>query len=98
MAFLQRNVLIIFGVVFLHNTVLDLFLMTDGAEPVFLWDKSLELSTILTHLLIATIVSLVYAFSIKCRELYPQSTLQISDVTWGVCSVCLLLSIVFILF
>lgn len=89
--------LIIFAVVFLHNTFLDLFLLTDGGKPLFLWEKSAELATILVHFLIACSVALVYLMSVKFRHLYPKNTLHISDKVWGLCSVLLLLSIVFVL-
>lgn len=97
MNLIQSKSLIVFFIVFMHNTFLDLFLLGEVGEPVFLWEKSLEPRTIYTHIVIAMIVALVYKLSVKCRELYPKSTLHVSDVTWGACSVGLLLSIVFIL-
>lgn len=93
----KQKTAIIFCVVFIHNTLLDLF-TKGGVGWIFYWEKSLEAATILTHLLIAALVAIIFAISMKCRQDYPQNISHIRDKVWALCSVFLLLTIYFTIF
>jgi hypothetical protein len=56
---LKRKSVLLFLVILLHVTLLDLFFVLSSG-PVFLWDKNSEWQTIATHLLIAVATLLFY--------------------------------------
>lgn len=97
MSWLNAKVAIVFVVIFAHNTLLDLFLVNGQGEPIFLWEKNLTWTVVLTHLFIASLVTIIYALSMKSRYRVSPYSLRVSDRVWGMCSLFLFLTIIFVL-
>lgn len=96
MAWYKSKIFYLFIVLLVHVSLLDLFFVTHSG-PVFLLDKNSELKTILTHLLIAILSVGFYVLLTKYRAHVQEVSFRVSDITWVVWSVILILLIGFIL-
>lgn len=96
MAWFKSKTFYLFIVLLLHVSLLDLFFVTHGG-PVFLFDKNSEIKTIVTHLLIVLASVGFYVLLTKFRAYYSDPLFKISEITWVIWSVILILSIGFVL-
>ena len=71
MFWLKNKSVLLFIVLFIHITFLDLF-NGNGYELFVLWEKSIELLTIITHLVIAVLSVLFYLLIGKLRAKSPE--------------------------
>ncbi|NQY35571.1 MAG: hypothetical protein HRT37_11480 [Alteromonadaceae bacterium] len=71
MFWLKNKSVLLFIVLFIHITFLDLF-NGNGYELFVLWEKSIELLTIITHLVIAGLSVLFYLLIGKLRAKSPE--------------------------
>jgi len=96
MAWYKSKIFYLFIVLLVHVSLLDLFFVTHSG-PVFLLDKNSEFKTILTHLLTVAVSVFFYILLNKYRAHVQEVSFRVSDITWVVWSVILILSIGFIL-
>ena len=93
---LNKKTLLLFIVIFVHVSVLDLFFVTlDGAG--FLWDENSQLLTIATHFVIAIMVVLLYLAISTFRIKYKKRALQMGEKMWWASSLLMLAAIAVIL-
>lgn len=93
----KTKTLLLFVIVLIHNTILDFFYVTHKG-PVFLWEKSSEFSTISVHILIATLVTVVFLIANKIHQEYISGTFEIREKLLVASSVVLVVCISFLLF
>jgi len=92
MTLLKNKPLLLFIILWLHISLLDLFFMTYSG-PVFLWTENLRLETVFVHSLIALCGVALYILLTKAKQEYIAGNLNIGDKTWLLCSLMLILSI-----
>ena len=93
----HKKYLLVFLIIFTHISLLDLFFVTLSG-PVFLVEENLRSSTILTHLLIATSSAVICFLTVQLRKAYKSGKLKLRDNVLMLCSLCLAVSIYFVLF
>lgn len=96
MAFSKNKTILLFFIIFFHNSLLDLFFI-NHTGIVFLWQKNSQLNTILTHLLITFLVVTFFLLFEKLSNSYRNRTFKVGEKTWAICSVVLILVIGFLL-
>ncbi len=87
-----KKTILLFLIVFVHVSLLDLFFVTFNG-PVFLWEENLRAETILVHLAIATITTLVYSIFTKFRQSYRDEKYIFAEKVWLVSSLFLVIAI-----
>lgn len=96
MPWYKQKALLVFLVIFVHNTVLDLFFVSYNG-PVFLWQENLHWLTIVVHLAIAATIAFAYHFLVTLRKDYQYGKFVLSERVLIGCSFCVLLSIGFLI-
>lgn len=91
-AIYQYKILLMFFVLWLHVSLLNLFFV-NYSGPVFLWQENSELLTIQVHFFIALLTTIFYLTVTKIRQLKGEKKLAVTDKTWLFCSLVLMLSI-----
>ncbi|MFT5757990.1 MAG: hypothetical protein ACI9LM_002727 [Alteromonadaceae bacterium] len=92
----NKKTLLLFIIIFVHVSILDLFFVTlNGA--VFLWEENSQLLTIATHLTIAVMVTLLYVAISMFRIKYQQGISQNWDKVWWLSSLLMFAIIAIIL-
>lgn len=96
MTWFKNKTFYLFVVLLTHVTLLDLFFVTNKG-PVFLVDKNLEIKTIITHLIIIFVSVGFYILLNVSMDSYRKTNTKVSDFTWVIWSVVLILGIGFVL-
>lgn len=96
MTWFKNKTFYLFVVLLTHVSLLDLFFVTNKG-PVFLVDKNLEIKTIITHLIIIFVSVGFYILLNAGMNSYQKTNTKVSDFTWVIWSVILILAIGFIL-
>jgi hypothetical protein len=92
MTLLKNKPLLLFIVLWLHISLLDLFFVTYSG-PVFLWSENLRAESFIVHTLIAFGGVGLYVLLTRAKQEYVAGNLNIGDKTWLFCSLMLILSI-----
>ena len=92
----ESKSLILFVVLWIHISILDLFVVTYNG-PVFLIAENTTLKAIVTHFLLAALGTCVYVVSCRFRLWRQNKEAGISDKIWLACSAMLLGSILFMI-
>ncbi|WP_448548207.1 hypothetical protein [Thalassotalea fusca] len=87
---------ILFVILWIHVSVLDLFFVTYQG-PVFLFAENTTLTAIITHMLIAAIGTGCYICSCQFRQWRQRKSGGVSDNIWLACSAMLIGAIIFII-
>jgi len=95
MSQLNKKILL-FIVILLHISVLDLFFVTHN-RVVFLWEENSQLLTITTHLAIAIMVTLFYLAISTFRVKYQQRGTKVGERMWWISSLFMLVIIVILI-
>ena len=88
--------LILFIVLWIHVSILDLFVVTYSG-PVFLIAENTTVQALVTHLFIAVLGTGAFVFACRIREWRQNRSSGVSDKIWLVCSGMLLGSIIFLM-
>ncbi len=96
MTWLKNKTTLLFVIVLLHNSLLDLFFV-NHTGLVFLWHENGQLNTVLTHLLTASLVVMFFLLIEKLSNSYKTKAFKISERIWAGCSIILITLIGFLL-
>ncbi len=96
MPWYKQKAFFVFLVIFMHVTLLDLFFVNYNG-PVFLWQESLHWLTIATHILIAGLSAIIFQLLLILRRDYQYGKFVLSEKVLIGCSLCVLLSIGFLI-
>lgn len=96
MTWFKNKTFYLFIVLLVHVSLLDLFFVTHKGL-VFLFDKNLEIKTIITHLIIISVSVGFYVMLNSSANYYRRTNTKVSDITWVLCSVLMIFSIGFFL-
>jgi hypothetical protein len=97
MALTKKQFIFVFLILWLHVSLLDLFFI-NFKGPVFLWQANMQVNTLVTHLVIATLATTFISFIALLVRQHKDGKLVVSEKVWALCSLCLVVSIVFLLF
>lgn len=96
MPWFKQKSFLVFIVIFIHATLLDLFFVTYNG-PVFLWEENLHWLTIVTHLAMALVMAVLYELSVIFRRDFESGNFVLRERVMIGCSICIFISIVFLL-
>ena len=96
MILFKNKTFYLFLVLLAHISLLDFFFVTSNG-PVFLFDKSVEIKTIITHLVIIVVSVGFYVAINSSANYYRRINTKISDMTWVLWSVFMIVAIGFVL-
>lgn len=96
MPWFKQKLFLVFIVTFVHVTILDLFIVTYNG-PVLFWQESLHWLTLATHCVIALIIAAVYEFTVVVRRDLASGKFVLRERVLIGCSMCIVVSIVFLL-
>jgi hypothetical protein len=92
----DKKTLALFIVILVHISVLDLFFVTYSGV-VFLWEENSRLLTIVTHLSITLMVTLLYLVIPIFRIKYQQGMSKNGEKVWWLSSLLMLVIIAIVL-
>lgn len=93
---LKSKTLLLFVILFLHVSLLDLFYVTYSGL-VFLWLENAQLDTVLVHFLTAILTTALYLLLIKAKELTKANEIKVNEKFWLASSLVLVFSIGYLL-
>lgn len=96
MTWFKNKTFYLFIVLLVHISILDFFFVTHNG-PVFLFDKNLEIKTIITHLIITSISVGFYVVLNSSAKYYRRVDTNVSNITWVLWSALMIFIIGFIL-
>ncbi|WP_286264330.1 hypothetical protein [Thalassotalea atypica] len=92
-----KKPLILFAIIWLHVSLLNLFFV-NYSGPVFLWKENSEPTTLLVHFLIAATTTTIFLFGQFLHQRYQSGAFRIREPILIFASMCMILSIGFMLF
>ncbi len=96
MSFLRHRSLVLFIVLFIHITVLDLFYVTPS-RIVFLWQENAQIETIVVHLLIALLSVALFIITVKAKQINQTGRIKVDEKVWLASSMVFIASIGYML-
>ena len=94
MSFLKNKPVLLFLILWLHISLLDLFFVTYSG-PVFYWAENLRGETILVHISLALVSVLFYLLIGLFRNKFQVKKIKITDKFWLVSSTFMVILIGF---